>query len=311
VVTRHTDHVATPDQPPDADDVSIPLDPAAAAAASNAYYAREINKPETARSRGQAGFGITSAVATVLIAAGVLAKFQTLSPWVLSTGLIAVGLWLGTAATFLWTVSMPIKKLPPELAIKGNLEALEFLNKTGKAANWQAKRINLRLRIATWVSAAAAVFTLLSLVLAATIVAPDPRTEVADLSLAKRAFAAVSRICPSAVVAPAPFNVILGAIDPNDSNDAVVSLRLASRECPGASSIDVPRTEIRAIVTNKSCSFSQISSLSSSIRGTVIGPQILSSIRHRAAATPTASPSPSPSLGPQKNNTCFPYFGEP
>lgn len=251
-----------------------------------------------------------------IIAAGVLAKFQTLSLWVLVTGLIAVGLWLGTAATFLWTVSMPIKKLPPELDQPGNLRGLDFLDQAGKAANWQAERINFRLRIATWVSVAAAVFTLLSLVLAATIPATDPRTEVADLFLANRAFAAVSLICPSAVVAPAPFNVILGAIDPNDSNDEVVSLRLTSRECAGANSIDVPRSEIRAIVTHDNCSFSQISLPTSSFRATAIDPPISPSIRHLATATPmaspsTASPSPSPSLVPHKSKTCFPYWAKP
>jgi hypothetical protein len=81
-------------------------------AAATAYYAREINKPEAARSRAQAGFGVASAVAAVLITAGAVSKFQTLLTWVLGIGLAAVGLWLGTAAFFLWTVSMPIKTLP-------------------------------------------------------------------------------------------------------------------------------------------------------------------------------------------------------
>jgi hypothetical protein len=311
VTTQSPDPTPDPTGVPAPAQAQVPLDPAAAAAGSNAYYAREINKPETARSRAQAGFGVTSAVATVLIAAGVLAKFQTLSLWVLVPGLIAVGLWLATAALFLWTVSMPIRRLPAELAQPGNLGALDFLDKAVRGANWQARKINFRLAIAAWVTSAAAVLTLASLVLAATVSAPDPRTEVADLSLANRAFAVVSRICPSAVLAPKPLNLVVGAIDPSESDDEFVSLRLASRECPGATSLDVPRSEIRAILTHDNCTFSQLSLPSSSHAAGAINTPILSSIRRHAGATPTVSPSPSPSLVPQKINTCFPYSGEP
>ena len=251
-----TDQSGQEPSPGDNEGAAAPPDVVAAA---NAYYAREINKPEAARSRAQAGFGIASAAAVILITAGVVTKFQTLPIWVLVIGLATLLLWFATAATFLWAVSAPITNPPADLFPEGQQEAATFVELAVVGANWHAKRINDRLRWAVSAAAVAAVLTLLSLVLVVTISPTDPRTEVADLSLASKAFRTVSRICPASVVAPPPYNVILGAIDPNDTSDDVISLRLNSSECHGPSSIDVPRSEVRAIVTHDKCSLSQIS----------------------------------------------------
>ena len=124
---------------------------------------------------------------------------------------------------------------PADLFPEGQQEAATFVELAVVGANWHAKRINDRLRWAVSAAAVAAVLTLLSLVLVVTISPTDPRTEVADLSLASKAFRTVSRICPASVVAPPAYNVILGAIDPNDTSDDVISLRLNSSECHGPS----------------------------------------------------------------------------
>ncbi len=158
---------------------------------------------------------------------------------------------------------MPIKRLPDALAEPGERESASFVKEAVDGANYQAAKINDRIRWAAWASVGAAFLTVLSLVLAATIAPVDPRTEVADVSLTNTAFAVVSRICPSAVVAPSPFNLVVGAIDPNELSDEIVSLRLNSNECYGDSSIDLPRSDIRAIVANDNCSISQMA-LSSS-----------------------------------------------
>jgi len=87
--------------------VSIP--PGVRDAVVAAYYPRALASPDSARSRAQAGYTIASAIATALVAAGVLGNIESQTGVVQSFGLSALIMWMVTAWFYMSSVSVPVR----------------------------------------------------------------------------------------------------------------------------------------------------------------------------------------------------------
>ena len=87
------------------DKSSAQLDPAVISAVVDAYYSWVFSRPDMARNRAQAAFGIASAIAAALVALGILGKATERPIAVQVLGLLALCAWLITSILFIRAVS--------------------------------------------------------------------------------------------------------------------------------------------------------------------------------------------------------------
>jgi hypothetical protein len=224
---------------------------------AQAFYARQINLPEIARSRAQAGFGVATLLATGLIAAGILSEFPSLSLLVQISGIVTVSLWVLASIIFLWAIAIPVKVDERE---QGEQRESVFVSTTLNDSLDLYDKITWRSKVAALAAIAAIVLSLISFVLVVTVPRPDPRNTAADVVLTGGAFRLVSDACPRAVISMKP-PAVIADINPNSLNASRISLRLGPAQCRGVSneSIDLPRADILAIAVHSACSL-QLSS---------------------------------------------------
>jgi hypothetical protein len=261
--------------------------PADVAALAQAYYAREVQKPDAARARAQAGFGVASAIGTVLSAIGFFADPKRLDPVTVVLGAIAVGGWFVAAGLYLWAISYPGSPT-------GQQEEIETVDQW----KWEVLKTSTELRkqidnrvywamIATWV----ALFMTLSALLATLIVGPrDSREVVAAAKVDPASQEYVSSFCAQAIMEDdAGGSYIIGEVNPSDSQTTFVEIELPEGKCHGELLV-LPKASVDRLLTLPQCSLNEIYSSSKHTIGlpTTASPLAL------AATSPSPPPLPKP-----------------
>lgn len=278
-------------------------------AVAQAFYTRELNLPEIARSRAQAGFTISTVLAGGLFAAGLLSQFSLQSPKVLVLGTVTVLLWLTTSILFLWAVAVPVKLNRPA----GVAGEEEFVRKVLDSSERTYEKIGQRSRIAVYFAALALLATFATLILIPFAPKLDSRTAAADVVLNEWGLRLVSGTCPHAAISMKPPTVI-AYVDPKALTADPISLRLGAGQCGGVNdeSINLPKQDVQAIVVHSRCYIPGSGSVpyaskqlpvlyrpektkGSATLNTDIGVQsVLSIVSSQASATPSPAPSPVP-----------------
>ena len=82
------------------------------AAVVGAYYPKLVNSADTARSRAQAAYAVSNALAGGLVGASLLTVFSTAATTTKSIGFAAVVAWIAASLLYVRAVASP---LPPEV----------------------------------------------------------------------------------------------------------------------------------------------------------------------------------------------------
>jgi hypothetical protein len=139
--------------------MSIPADVRESVVQS--YYPHALSVADTARSRAQSGYGIASAIATGLVAAGALGKIGQQSLLVQILGLAAVVMWVVAALLFLWAVAAPVG-----LVTQAQPNVSAFVGAALQLARQERDEIDRRQRFARWASTLAAFLTVMTVTVA-------------------------------------------------------------------------------------------------------------------------------------------------
>jgi len=158
----------------------------------NAYYPKVVTSPDSARNRAQAGFGIASAIATALIGLSIFADFKDFPWFVQMLGILSLAAWLLAAGFYTRAVAAPVQ--PPELT--DSPTTFDFANGVIRGAISERRLVDGRQDLARGLGAAAAVLTLLTLVLAVYV---GPKQEVfsAEVILSSTALDGLRKACES------------------------------------------------------------------------------------------------------------------
>jgi MFS family permease len=217
--------------------VSIPTDVRNAVVA--AYYPRALSVPDSARARAQAGYGIASAIAAALVAAGVFANLGEAAGLVQTLGVAALVAWLVAAGLFLVAVSSPF-----QAASRTQDSVDAFVNAALDAAQNERTKIDKWQKRAGLASGVAAILTVAALV-AALVDTPSSR-QAGTIDLTAKGLAAVEAVCGTK-----PTH-ITGSVSPDDLEKNFVSLTLDKGVCGSeVLVVSLPRGQIQAVAFNR------------------------------------------------------------
>ncbi|HYQ12796.1 MAG TPA: hypothetical protein VEP94_05035 [Solirubrobacterales bacterium] len=200
------------------------------------HYARVMANADAARARAQAAYGIVSAIAIALMAAGLLGGVDTQPPGVQALTVAALVAWLAAAALFLHAVSSPfeINPLPTssdEALTKAVLDGVRA--ERAKIDGWQ--------RRAQMVAAVAALLTVAAF-LSALYSEDTSGRETALITLTSNGAASMQRTCGSG---PSTFS---GKVAKADLEGEIVEIELAPGVCGDTSvNVAIPRSAILAL----------------------------------------------------------------
>jgi MFS family permease len=204
-----------------------------------AYYPRALAVPDVARSRAQAGYGIASAIAAALVAAGVFGDLASRTGLVQTLGISALVAWLVAAGLYLLAVSRPFV---PTTAEQNSAD--DFIRAALNAASTERDKIDYWQKRAAAVSAAAAVITVAALIAALVDTPSDSKT--ATFTLTANGLAAVGAACGEKPTA------MTGSVSPGDLEKEFVNLKLDAGLCgTEATVIAVPRGAVKAVAFNR------------------------------------------------------------
>jgi MFS family permease len=216
--------------------VSIPTD--VRNAVVGAYYPRALSVPDSARARAQAAYGIASAIAAALVAAGVFGNLSEAARLVQALGVAALVAWLVAAGLFLVAVSAPF-----EAASQTQSSVEAFVNAALEAAQTERTKIDGWQTKAGVASGLAAALTVAALV--AALVDTPSSTRAGTIALTTKGQAAVAAACGKMSTK------ITGSVSPDDLEKNFVSLTLDKGVCGGKSLVvSVPRGQIQAVAFN-------------------------------------------------------------
>jgi MFS family permease len=221
----------TDGQPPTA------VDPAAVSTIVGSVYPAMLSEPTSVRDRAQTAYTIASAIAAGLVTAGALAGITEFGWLVQVLGIVAVGLWLLTAALFI-NISRRVRKIP-----KGEpgqlLTVNEFVSRALNVATEEADALEGQLRNAAYSTYAALAFTVLALI-AALVAPPSPEQPVTSVTLSAEGTAAIATLCPG----HGP--VVRGELH-TDTLDDLFAVIDVKNECgPGTVTLRIPPQQILA-----------------------------------------------------------------
>jgi hypothetical protein len=200
------------------------------------HYARVMANADAARTRAQAAYGIVSAIAIALMAAGLLGRLDTRPASVQALTVTALMAWLVAAALFLHAVSSPFEIDPgptsnDEALTKTVLDSVRA--ERAKIDSWQ--------RRAQMAAAVAALLTVDAFLSA--LYSEDTSTrENAVIAITSSGAADMRRTC-----GPVP-STFSGEVEKADLEEKFVEIALAPGVC-GNTSVDVaiPRSAILAL----------------------------------------------------------------
>lgn len=160
-----------------------------------AVYPAMLSEPTLVRARAQTAYTVASAIATALIAAGILTGIGDAAWYVQSFGFAAVGAWMLTAALYIG-ISRRVFKVP-RAQPNQPLTMDEFVSRALNHATDEADALEQRLE-----NAAKSTYTALGLTGAAILAAllfpkADAPAPVSVLTLSTAGASAISEQCPS------------------------------------------------------------------------------------------------------------------
>lgn len=201
-----------------------------------AYYPRQVSAVDAARSRAQSAYTVSSALATVLLGAGLLTALGERPLIVRGLGSIAIAAWLGAAGLYLRAVASPVT--PPLRDVKDGAAA--FVNAVLKRAEAERREIDARLNIAN----AGSLFALLVTATAiAVAVYWSPAQTVSGMIVLTRSGAEViGEVCPQRP------GTLTGAVAYESLNTDVLAIEAEEGVCDDvAVLLQVPRSSVAAV----------------------------------------------------------------
>ena len=203
----------------------------------DAYYPKALAVADSARSRAQAGYGVASAIAAALVAAGVFGDLDERSTLVQVLGLVALGAWLVAASFFLYAVSAPLHEaIPPQEGVE------KFANAVLHAATEEQKDVDSRARVGRFASVVAAVLTVLAFGFAVFSEVPS-KASAGTVSLTAKGVEAVAEKCRTLTA------TFAGRVDKADLEKEFVNITVEGRACGEKDAvISVPRAQVRGVV---------------------------------------------------------------
>ncbi len=204
-----------------------------------AYYPRALAVPDGARSRAQAAYGIASAIAAALVAAGVFGNLDQRPRLVQALGVAALVAWFVAAGLYLVAVSRPFE---PAGATQTTVEA--FVREALAAAKIERDKVDWWQKAAGIASGVAAAVTLAAL--AAALVDTPSDSRAATVALTPKALAAVAVACGRTPTS------ITGSVSPGDLQKEVVILTLDKDVCGKKTIVvAVPRAQVQAVAFDR------------------------------------------------------------
>ena len=205
------------------------------------YYTRGVEAADRERARAERAYTIASAIAAVLVAAGVFGDLDERSTGVQLLGLLGLALWIAAAAGFVWAVAYPTPELPtPER--RGWDTAQELAYALADHVKSDKAEVRRRERLAFMATAGAVAATLLAVVVA--VLGTDTSTtREGTLSLRASGAATVAALCNERG------NTITGDIDTATLEEPFVSISVDSSACPesGARTLQIARGQVRGV----------------------------------------------------------------
>jgi hypothetical protein len=202
----------------------------------SAYYARVMTSSDAARVRAQAAYGIASAIAAAVVAAGLFGDLDERPAGVQVVAVAALAAWLIAAALFLHTVSSPF-----DISLQPQTGEEAFVNAALDAIRSERARIDAWQRKAQLASAIAALVTVVAFV--AALRTDHARAErTATVAITAAGAATLKAACGRA---PA---ILVGKVSEASLREQFVQLALEPGVC-GRDSVDVviPRSEVLAL----------------------------------------------------------------
>jgi hypothetical protein len=203
----------------------------------DAYYRRTMSAPESARQRAQAAYGIASALAAGIVAAGLFGGLDRRPTIVQVVAIAALAVWMIAAGLFLHAVSSPFAT-PPQQQV--GTEA--FITTALQAVRDEGACIDRWQRWAQFVSLLAAVLTVGAFGLAIKISVPAGERD-ATVTLSAAGAEALKATCKNAT------RTLSGLISNAALGSEFVEVSLDGRQCgPRQSRVAIPRSQILAVV---------------------------------------------------------------
>lgn len=200
------------------------------------HYARVMANADAARTRAQAAYGIVSAIAIALMAAGLLGDVDARPPGVQALTIAALVTWLAAAALFLHAVSSPFEINPEptssdEALTKAVLDGVRA--ERTKIDSWQHR---------AQIAAAVAALLTLAAFLSVLFSGNTPARESALIALTPNGAASMQRTCGSV---PSTFS---GKVEKPALEGKLVEIALAPGVCGDTSvNVAIPRSAILAV----------------------------------------------------------------
>jgi hypothetical protein len=214
----------------------VAVEPEVREAVVSAYYARTMASSDAARQRAQAAYGIASALAVGVGAAGLFGNLDNRPVGVQIAAVLALMTWLVAAGLFLHTVSSPFEipvapQFDPDAFVEGALRTIREERRTIDC--WQ--------RRAHVASGVAALVTVLAFAAAIRFSSTDEQ-QTASVALNKDGMAAMSAACRHRI------DVLRGKIPTGGLAAEFVELRVARGVCGRRpTQLAIPRDEVAAV----------------------------------------------------------------
>jgi Na+/melibiose symporter-like transporter len=202
----------------------------------SAYYARVMTSSDTARARAQAAYGIASAIAAAVVAAGLFGNLGERPAGVQVVAVAALIAWLIAAALFLHTVSSPF-----DIGLQPQIDEEAFISAALEAIRKERARIDAWQRRAQLASAVAALVTVIAFI--AALRTDHAQTQATATVTVTAAGAATLKAACGRVPA-----VLIGKASETSLREQFIELTLEPGVC-GPSSVDVAirRSEVLAL----------------------------------------------------------------
>lgn len=223
-----------------------PVSPAIAAdvreAVVSAYFPRAVAAPDSARNRAQAGYAISSAIATSLVAAGAYVDIDDRKWWVLTLAVAALGCWIVTALLYLHAVTTAVKT--PLGEGPDSADATGWLLSVLTRSQEERDLVDRRQRRATIGTLIAVVATIpaLGVALGGSVALDKDHVE---LVLSDKGRETVAALCGKEV------EHVEGMLESRTLRREFVVIELDPGLCAGVANVRIPRPEVLGIASTQ------------------------------------------------------------
>ena len=213
----------------------------------SAYFPRAVAAPDSARNRAQAGYAISSAIATALVAASAYVDIEDRSLVAQVLAGVALASWIVTALLYLHAVTTAVRTPLAEDA--DSPDPTGWLVSVLTRSQDERDLVDRRQRMATVATVAAVIVTVpaLGVALASSVALDKDRVE---LALSDQALATVSALCGKSL------STVQGLLESRTLRREFVVIEIERNVCDGrVRNVRIPRAAFRG----RPCSESPLS----------------------------------------------------